>query len=158
MFKFAYNTIQARAFGRRLPWTALVPFADCLNHSNVQTKYDYHIDKNGMFRLYPTGENHYIQGYEVFNSYGKRANDNLLMDYGFAMMGNEWDEVEYSLCLSRDDMQYEWKSHILLSMGYYATKVFPLRLLPSNLSSVSHLSHCCCLDSSSLHPLIHICI
>jgi hypothetical protein len=33
-------TIQARAFGRRLPWTALVPFADTLNHGNYQTKYD----------------------------------------------------------------------------------------------------------------------
>lgn len=29
-FKFAHGTIQARAFGRRLPWTALVPFADLL--------------------------------------------------------------------------------------------------------------------------------
>jgi hypothetical protein len=32
----------ARAFGKRLPWSALVPFADCLNHANLQTKYDYH--------------------------------------------------------------------------------------------------------------------
>lgn len=29
----------ARAFGRRLSWNALVPFADCLNHSNVQVRY-----------------------------------------------------------------------------------------------------------------------
>ena len=36
-------SIQARAFGRRLPWTALVPFADTLNHINVQTKYDFSI-------------------------------------------------------------------------------------------------------------------
>jgi hypothetical protein len=93
LFKFAYNTIQARAFGKRLPWTALVPFADCLNHTNVQTKYDYNIDANGVFRLFPTGKNHYEQGKEVFNSYGKRPNENLLMDYGFAMMDNEWDEV-----------------------------------------------------------------
>ena len=38
LFSFGWNTVQARAFGRRLPWTALVPFADCLNHTNVQTK------------------------------------------------------------------------------------------------------------------------
>lgn len=50
---------QARAFGRRLPWTALVPFADCLNHSNVQTKYDYNVDENQTFRLFPTGINSY---------------------------------------------------------------------------------------------------
>ena len=57
-FLFAWYTLQARAFGRRLPWTALVPFADCLNHSNVQTKYDYNIDENSMFRLFPTGMNY----------------------------------------------------------------------------------------------------
>ena len=92
-FKFAWNSVQARAFGRRLPWTALVPFADCLNHSNVQTKYDYNMQGNGMFRLYPTGDNHYAKGAEVFNSYGRRPNENLLMDYGFSMLDNEWDDV-----------------------------------------------------------------
>ena len=40
VFRWAWMTIQARAFGRRLPWTALVPFADTLNHGNYQTKYD----------------------------------------------------------------------------------------------------------------------
>lgn len=92
-FTFAFNTVQARAFGRRLPWTALVPFADCLNHSNVQTKYDYNIDGNGVFRLFPTGRNAYPKGSEVLNSYGRRENENLLMDYGFAMLPNHWDEV-----------------------------------------------------------------
>jgi histone-lysine N-methyltransferase SETD3 len=92
-FKFSWLCIQARAFGRRLPWTALVPFADCLNHTNVQTKYDFNVDGNKMFRLFPSGANHYSKGNEVFNSYGRRPNDNLLMDYGFALLDNEWDEV-----------------------------------------------------------------
>lgn len=92
-FKFSFNSVQARAFGRRIPWTAMVPFADCLNHSNVQTKYDYNIDNNQMFRLFPTGGNLYGKGCEVFNSYGRRPNENLLMDYGFAILDNEWDEV-----------------------------------------------------------------
>lgn len=100
LFLFAWFCVQARAFGRRLPWTALVPFADCLNHSNVQTKYDYDIDKNGVFRLYPTGSNSYSEGCEVFNSYGKRPNDNLLLDYGFAMLDNMWDAVDVSLTLT----------------------------------------------------------
>jgi hypothetical protein len=37
-----------------------VPFADCLNHTNVQTKYDYDVDDNGTFRLFPTGSNSYV--------------------------------------------------------------------------------------------------
>lgn len=38
LFDFAWGTIQARAFGKRLECSALVPLADCLNHGNVQTK------------------------------------------------------------------------------------------------------------------------
>ncbi|OWY96061.1 hypothetical protein PHMEG_00033772, partial [Phytophthora megakarya] len=67
-FRFAWKTIQARTFGRRLPWTALVPFADCLNHSNVATKYDFDVDENGMFRLYPSSSTCFAKGEEVFNS------------------------------------------------------------------------------------------
>jgi len=72
LFLFAWFCVQARAFGRRLPWTALVPYADCLNHANVQTKYDYNVQGNGVFRMYPTGSNFYSAGGEVFNSYGRR--------------------------------------------------------------------------------------
>jgi protein-histidine N-methyltransferase len=72
----------------------MVPFADCLNHSNVQTKYDHDIDDNRTFRLFPTGANSYARGTEVFNSYGRRSNENLLLDYGFALPDNEWEEVD----------------------------------------------------------------
>ena len=92
-FQFCWHTVMARAFGKRLPWTALVPFADCLNHSNVQTKYDFDTDNNQTFRLFPSGYNKYQQGSEVFNSYGRRPNENLLIDYGFAMLDNQWDTV-----------------------------------------------------------------
>jgi hypothetical protein len=93
LFLFAYNSVVARAFGRRLPWSAMVPFADCLNHSNVQNKYDYNVGENGTFRMFPTDNNKYLMGSEVFNSYGRRNNITLLLDYGFALLENEWDEV-----------------------------------------------------------------
>eukprot|EP01039_Chlorochromonas_danica_P004402 gene4401-4824_t len=116
-FVFAWNTIQARAFGRRLPWTALVPFADCLNHSNVQTKYSFRMNGNrsdsvedekekekeplqeAVFELFPSGSNHYLRGEEAFNSYGRRPNSNLLLDYGFSLINNTWDSVEVALTL-----------------------------------------------------------
>lgn len=71
----------------------MVPFADCLNHANLQTKYDYNVEDNNAFRLFPTGENSYKKGSEVFVSYGRRNNETLLSEYGFAMIDNEWDEV-----------------------------------------------------------------
>ncbi|DAZ94728.1 TPA: hypothetical protein N0F65_012681 [Lagenidium giganteum] len=96
-FAWMWKTIQARTFGRRLPWTALVPFADCLNHQNVATKYDFDVDGNGVFRLFPSRTNAYEQGSEVFNSYGRRPNSQLLLDYGFALEHNEWDTVDIEL-------------------------------------------------------------
>ena len=95
-FAFAWGTIQARAFGRWLPWTALVPFADLLNHQNVSTRYHFEPPPCGeaVFRLFPTGGNRYAAGCEIFNSYGRRPNDNLLLEYGFAMLGNEWDACD----------------------------------------------------------------
>ncbi|GMF21804.1 unnamed protein product [Phytophthora lilii] len=96
-FKFAWKTIQARTFGRRLPWTALVPFADCLNHTNVATKYDFDVNDNGLFRLYPSASTSFEKGSEVFNSYGRRSNFQLLLDYGFALTNNEWDYVDVDI-------------------------------------------------------------
>lgn len=36
----------------------------------------------------------------MLNSYGRRANDNLLLEYGFAMLDNEWDTAEAVCSLS----------------------------------------------------------
>ena len=68
-------------------------FADCLNHTNVATKYDFDVEGTGMFRLMPTGDNCYPKGSEVFNSYGRRNNRFLLMEYGFALEKSEWDRA-----------------------------------------------------------------
>ena len=67
--------------------------------------------------MYPTGSNSYAKGTEVFNSYGRRPNDNLLLDYGFSMKYNMWDSVEIPLNLDRSSEGYPWKSRLLLSMG-----------------------------------------
>jgi hypothetical protein len=128
LFSFCWNTVQARAFGRRLPWTAIVPFADCLNHTNVQTKYDYDVEGNGVFRLFPTGGNSYGKGREVFNSYGRRPNDNLLLDYGFAILGNEWEELQISVGIDPiSDSNFDLKNRALFSLGYSQHRTFSMR-------------------------------
>jgi histone-lysine N-methyltransferase SETD3 len=83
LFYRAWQIVRARAFGRRLPWSALVPGADLLNHGNVQTKYEL---RDGLFRLFPSGANSYQAHSEALNSYGRRPNDNLLLDYGFCLL------------------------------------------------------------------------
>jgi hypothetical protein len=44
----------------------------------------------------------------VFNSYGKRPNDNLLLDYGFSMLENEWDTVDLVFQISREVISRRW--------------------------------------------------
>jgi len=60
----------------------------------MQTKYDYNVEGNGFFRLFPTGSNRYPAGAEAFNSYGRRPNANLLTDFGFVLLQNEWDSMK----------------------------------------------------------------
>ena len=126
-FRHAWMTIQARAFGRRLPWTALVPFADTLNHTNVQTKYDFNVNSNETFRLFPTGRNRYEKGAEVFNSYGRRDNHFLLMEYGFALLNNEWDTVDMTLMILDTDIDAERKRELLKQFYISTTRRFKLR-------------------------------
>ncbi|RHY33913.1 hypothetical protein DYB32_001315 [Aphanomyces invadans] len=95
-----YDRITARLFrlhsvSRRLPWTSLVPFADCLNHANVATRYDFDVDGNGCFRWHSSQRHAPRQ--QVFNSYGRRPNQTLLLDYGFALPRNEWDFVDFDI-------------------------------------------------------------
>ena len=127
-YVFAWMTIQARAFGRRIPWTALVPFADCLNHTNVQTKYDFNVEHfEGVFRLYPTGENQYLKGAEVFNSYGRRDNRFLLMEYGFSLYENEWDTINISLNLKDEHAEHPLKLELLQRFNVSSKRSFRLR-------------------------------
>mmetsp|Transcript_34752 Transcript_34752/g.55712 ORF Transcript_34752/g.55712 Transcript_34752/m.55712 type:complete len:543 (+) Transcript_34752:854-2482(+) len=188
LFCWAWMSIQARAFGRRLPWTALVPFADLLNHVNVQTKYDLRMSdlgnvtqeqvetkqgnqeeeetqdlrqvdvrqdnkeedetetlgpqqqiKQGIkggenstlgkiyFRLFPSGKNSYQKGHEVFNSYGRRSNRFLLLEYGFCLENNEWDTYELCVRLNSDAPNYSEKSNLLRRLGTSRVKIFRLR-------------------------------
>lgn len=113
LFHWAWGTIQARAFGRRLPWTGLVPFADCLNHASVATKYDFDVEGNGVFRLRPTNTNRYKKGQEVFNSYGRRDNRHLLLEYGFAIEDNEWESYDFAVAMPTSTPHYEEKLRML---------------------------------------------
>ena len=125
LYQFAWMTIQARAFGRRLPYTAIVPFADCLNHANVQVKYDFNVVP-GVFRMFPSGSNSYAKGAEVFNSYGRRTNKFLLMEYGFAILDNEWAGACVGVGFDPSDGLYTERCALARSSGLPSYKLFRL--------------------------------
>jgi hypothetical protein len=110
LFSWATDTVNCRSFGKRIKYVSLVPLADNLNHSNVQTKYSY--DGN-VFKLFPTGNNFVKQGEEAFNSYGRRSNTDLIFNYGFALENNEWDEVSLVLALAPEAASNPRKRRLL---------------------------------------------
>ena len=152
-FVFCWFTIQARAFGRRLPWTALVPFADCLNHGNLQTKYDYNTENNQTFRLFPTGTNNYKMGCEVFNSYGRRPNDNLLLEYGFAMLDNEWDDLSLTLSLTKRLGLFDEKVAVISSFKWIFSRSYLFCLREFPMEALSFLRVCVCESLEELNYL-----
>ncbi|OQV03320.1 SET domain-containing protein [Cladophialophora immunda] len=67
---------------------ALVPFGDYFNHSDAGCKVAY--SATGYeFKVDHTIE----KGEELYISYGSHPNDFLLVEYGFILEENKWDEV-----------------------------------------------------------------
>jgi hypothetical protein len=46
-----------------------------------------------VFRLWVSGPHGYTTGSEVFNSYGRRDNRHLVLEYGFVILDNHWEQV-----------------------------------------------------------------
>lgn len=66
----------------------LQPVADLFNHSDTgcHVSFDAH-----CFTI--TADRDYKEGEEVYICYGNHGNDFLLVEYGFVMEKNRWDEV-----------------------------------------------------------------
>lgn len=58
----------------------------------------------------------------MLNSYGRRANDNLLLEYGFAMLDNAWDTLEVVCSLSQHEPLYDRKKACLRANRQHALR------------------------------------
>ncbi|XP_055959786.1 uncharacterized protein LOC126657247 [Mercurialis annua] len=116
-FKWSFGILFSRLV--RLPSmdgkVALVPWADMLNHScEVETFLDYDKSSQGV---YFTTDRQYQLREQVFISYGRKSNGELLLSYGFVPREgtNPSDSVELSLFLKKSDKCYKEKSDIFSS-------------------------------------------
>ncbi|XP_004243586.1 ribulose-1,5 bisphosphate carboxylase/oxygenase large subunit N-methyltransferase, chloroplastic isoform X1 [Solanum lycopersicum] len=107
---------------------ALVPWADMLNHNcEVETFLDY--DKSSQGIVFTT-DRAYLPGEQVFISYGRKSNGELLLSYGFVPKEgtNPSDSVEVSLALKKSDKCYKEKVEALKKHGLSASECFPVQV------------------------------
>lgn len=107
---------------------ALVPWADMLNHNcEVETFLDY--DKSSQGIVFTT-DRAYLPGEQVFISYGRKSNGELLLSYGFVPKEgtNPTDSVELSLSLKKSDKCYKEKVEALKKHGLSASECFPVQV------------------------------
>ncbi|KAL6144057.1 hypothetical protein ACLB2K_054752 [Fragaria x ananassa] len=143
-FKWSFGILFSRLV--RLPSmdgkVALVPWADMLNHScEVDTFLDYDQSSKGVVF---TTAGPYQPGEQVFISYGKKSNGELLLSYGFVPSkgANPSDSVELSVSLLKSDKCYEEKVEALRKYGLSARECYPVRITgwPSELMAFAYLA------------------
>ncbi|KAI9176475.1 hypothetical protein LWI28_003297 [Acer negundo] len=129
-FKWSFGILFSRLV--RLPSmggrVALVPWADMLNHNcKVETFLDY--DKSTKGIVFTT-DWQYQPGEQVFISYGRKSNGELLLSYGFVPREgtNPSDSVELSLSLKKSDKCYKEKLEALRKHGLLASQCFPIQI------------------------------
>ncbi|KAK7316537.1 hypothetical protein RJT34_00082 [Clitoria ternatea] len=143
-FKWSFGILFSRLV--RLPSmdekVALVPWADMLNHScDVETFLDY--DKTSKGIVFTT-DRPYQPGEQVFISYGKKSNGELLLSYGFVPKegANPRDSVELSLSLKKSDACYTDKLELLKKYGSSVSQCFPIQITgwPLELMAYAYLA------------------
>ncbi|ERN19223.1 ribulose-1,5 bisphosphate carboxylase/oxygenase large subunit N-methyltransferase, chloroplastic [Amborella trichopoda] len=106
----------------------LVPWADMLNHSSeVETFLDY--DKSSQGIVFTTDRS-YQPGEQVFISYGKKSNGELLLSYGFVSREgtNPNDSVDVAMSINKSDPCYVEKVEALMKHGLSTPQRFPLQI------------------------------
>ncbi|CAN4110131.1 unnamed protein product [Withania somnifera] len=129
-FNWAFGILFSRLV--RLPSmdgrVALVPWADMLNHNcEVETFLDY--DKSSQGIVFTT-DRAYLPGEQVFISYGRKSNGELLLSYGFVPREgtNPSDSVELSMSLKKSDKCFKEKVEALKKHGLSASECFPIQV------------------------------
>ncbi|KAI4324605.1 hypothetical protein MLD38_030076 [Melastoma candidum] len=143
-FKWSFGILFSRLV--RLPSmdgrVALIPWADMLNHScDVETFLDY--DKSSQGVVFTT-DRAYQPGEQVFISYGKKSNGELLLSYGFVPKEgtNPSDSAELRLQIKKSDKAYREKMDALKKHGLSTSQCFPLQVTgwPIELMAYAYLA------------------
>lgn len=114
--------------------SALVPYADLLNHSNKSNTYWYFDDIKKSFIVQATED--IPKNYEIFDSYGDKSNVRLVIFYGFSIKNNPHSQLSftYKNNLITLDKKSDLES-ILLNNNFYKYKKYIILFLEKKLFS-----------------------
>lgn len=124
------------------PWTepiaadgeCLIPVLDIFNHKyRTAVRWGY----DGAAAVVTLGEE-VPAGAQVFNNYGPKGNEELLLAYGFVLDDNPQDSVVVQVAVSDEDPSAEEKRALMAAMGLRATQ-FLRDALPQELLSIVRL-------------------
>ncbi|CAN6471136.1 unnamed protein product [Victoria cruziana] len=90
-FVHAYGIVGSRAWDATKQGLSLIPFADFLNHDGCSEACLLSDDDKEVSEV--IAEQNYAPGEEVLISYGKFSNATLLLDFGFTLPYNPYDQV-----------------------------------------------------------------
>ncbi|PRP77191.1 hypothetical protein PROFUN_13377 [Planoprotostelium fungivorum] len=126
-FTWAYQVFWSRALSviiDNVQQAAMVPLSDMLNHSSdVVVSYfsEVHSDRFILKTFSAVSK-----GYQVYNNFGPRSNEKLLLNFGFVIRDNFADNFFVRLGMSQQDPLYHSKNALLtqhnLGFEHYITK------------------------------------
>lgn len=101
----------------------LIPMVDLLNHSpKAQVTWG---GSNGLFSL--ESMDTYLSGEQIYNNYGQKGNEELLLAYGFCLEGNPADTVALKIKIPPELLPELEKNGISLpSISDYTTSIVKL--------------------------------
>lgn len=109
-FMLAYAWIISRAW-RTSKGVSLIPFADFLNHDGDSEAILLSDDVKETSEV--IADQSYAAGDQVLIRYGRFSNDTLLLDFGFTLPCNIYDQVQIWMDLPAHDPLYTMKMELL---------------------------------------------
>ncbi|CAL5363555.1 unnamed protein product [Camellia sinensis] len=99
-FRHAYALVESRAW-RSTRGVSLIPFADFLNHDGAAEEVVLSDEDKKLSEV--IADHNYSPGDQVLIRYGKFSNATLLLDFGFTLSYNIYDEVRIQVNIPRHD-------------------------------------------------------
>lgn len=109
-FTYAYGLVTSRAW-LSSRGVSMIPFADFLNHDG--TSESYVLSDEGKQHSEVIADRDFAAGDEVLIRYGKFSNATLILDFGFAVSPNRYDQVRFKLSVPQNDPLYTQKMEVL---------------------------------------------